>query len=138
MYLCHWTFFTDDNATLNGDEVEEIPFHETKFYVPSSYSAGPNPERSSLTKISSGNMSAVNALVIIFSILLSISLVVALSWLLWRSHKQQLLNSLSWTQHFFRMNQRNGENIQGGKVWIDLFVSKLVKSKSKILKFPYR
>ena len=69
--------FTDENATLEGNE--EIPFHETRYYVPSSYSAGPNPERSSLKTISSSTVSTVNALVITFFALLSISLVVALS-----------------------------------------------------------
>ena len=71
--------FTDENGTLNGDELEEVPFHETRFFVPSSYSAGPNPERSSLKKSSSGNMSTVNALVISFSVLLGICIVVVIS-----------------------------------------------------------
>ena len=77
MLITWFLGFTDENATLEGDE--EIPFHETRYYVPSSFSAGPNPKRSSLKTISSSTVTTVNVLVITFFTLLSISLVVALS-----------------------------------------------------------
>ena len=58
-----------------GNEVEEIPFTETRFYVPSSYSAGPAPERDSMQS-SSSYMSTLNVIVIIFFVLLSTGLVI--------------------------------------------------------------
>jgi hypothetical protein len=57
------------------DEVEDIPFTKTKFYIPSSYSAGPDPKRAS-NQPSSGYMSTVNVIVIIFFVLLSTGLVI--------------------------------------------------------------
>lgn len=105
----------DSKNTTIGDALKAVPFQDSRFYVPSSYSAGPDPKRASMP-ISSGYMSTVNVVVIIFFVLLSTGAITVSSWLLWRSHKQQILDGLSWTQRFFRMDQRNGEIDPSAKV----------------------
>ena len=108
----------EESKNVTGDEPREVvPFHETRFYVPSSYSAGPDPKRASMQTSSGSFSTTVNIILITFFVLLSIGLAILCSWLLWRSHKQQILETFSWTQqHVFRMNQRNGEFEQGAKV----------------------
>jgi len=66
-----------ENNTI-GDALRKVPFHESKYYVPSSYSAGPDPNRASLP-ISSGYMSTVNVIVIVFFVLLSTGFVIVCS-----------------------------------------------------------
>ena len=99
----------------DDDSADRIPFTETRFYVPSSYSAGPDPAHRASPMSSSGSLSAISIVIIMFFVLLTTGLVIVGSWLLWRSHKQQILQSLSWVQ-FFRMDQRNGELEHGVKV----------------------
>ena len=68
----------DSKNTTIGDALKVVPFHESRFYVPSSYSAGPDPNRASMP-ISSGYMSTVNVVVIIFFVLLSTGFVIVCS-----------------------------------------------------------
>ena len=66
----------DKNITV--DVIEVVPFHETRFYVPSSYSAGPDPKRASM-HTSSSYMSTVNIILIIVLVIMSTGLVAVLS-----------------------------------------------------------
>ena len=105
---------SSSNNTVN-DSAERIPFTEARFCVPLSYSAGLYAAHRASPMSSSGSLSAISIVIIMFFVLLTTGLVIVGSWLLWRSHKQQILQSLSWVQ-FFRMDQRNGELEHGVKV----------------------
>ena len=63
-----------DSRSNNVTGEPEIPFVETKLYVSQSYSAGPSPERASIA--SSGHISVLNIVVIIFFVTLAIGLVI--------------------------------------------------------------
>ena len=69
----------EESKNVTGDEIREVvPFHETRFYVPSSYSAGPDPKRASM-QTSSGSFTTVNIILITFFVLLSLGLAILCS-----------------------------------------------------------
>ena len=68
-----------NNSSPNNtgdDSADKIPFTETRFYVPSSYSAGPDPAHRASPMSSSGSLSAISIVIIMFFALLTTGLVI--------------------------------------------------------------